>query len=297
MSQNAPLELNTKVEWGDGSIAGGPGPPYHLGDEVVLTCDPGFTRPQTFKATVILENGVLRWEPARLACIPVRCPDPPFVDHGRPNQTLFTYLSAFHYVCDEGYVLRGSNATHWCMPSGQWQPTPSLHVRCDPVECPELQAPANGTLDITDRWFGSVARYRCDPYILRGDRERTCQKDGTWSGEAPTCEPPTCPEMDPAVNVVLRAGNIHYVDCGQGLTVPVKCLPTGQWSRPHPYCPGGNPIAANPPAVVANPPVAVANPPIVAPVQKDPTSPFKLTFPKIAFVFCFLLLVLSFCLR
>ena len=36
--------------------------------------------------------------------------------------------------------------------------------------------------------FGSVATYMCnDSFMLTGTDTRTCQADGTWSGDNPTC--------------------------------------------------------------------------------------------------------------
>ena len=36
--------------------------------------------------------------------------------------------------------------------------------------------------------LGSVATYSCnDSFMLTGTSTRTCQADGTWSGDNPTC--------------------------------------------------------------------------------------------------------------
>ena len=36
--------------------------------------------------------------------------------------------------------------------------------------------------------LGSIATYMCDDgYVLTGNSTRTCQADGTWSGDSPTC--------------------------------------------------------------------------------------------------------------
>ena len=57
------------------------------------------------------------------------------------------------------------------------------------VDCGNLTDPANGTVNDTDRTFGQTATYSCDTgYSLVGDRTRTCQASGSWSGSAPTCQ-------------------------------------------------------------------------------------------------------------
>jgi len=57
------------------------------------------------------------------------------------------------------------------------------------VGCSTLSAPENGSVEVaTDPRYADEANYHCDQsYGLSGDTTRTCQLDGTWSGEAPTC--------------------------------------------------------------------------------------------------------------
>ena len=44
-------------------------------------------------------------------------------------------------------------------------------------------------MDDGDNRPGTKAVYSCDDgFELVGDRKRLCQYDGTWDGEAPTCE-------------------------------------------------------------------------------------------------------------
>ena len=44
-------------------------------------------------------------------------------------------------------------------------------------------------MDDGDNCPGTKAVYSCnDGFELVGDRKRLCQGDGTWYGEAPTCE-------------------------------------------------------------------------------------------------------------
>ena len=60
------------------------------------------------------------------------------------------------------------------------------------VQCPDLSdSIENGKVVVTPpaRTVNSTAKYSCnDGYKLdKGDVKRTCQDEGTWSGQAPQC--------------------------------------------------------------------------------------------------------------
>jgi len=59
---------------------------------------------------------------------------------------------------------------------------------CKP-ECPELDHPDNGKVEVEGQEVGHTATYTCDfGFVIKdGDIMRTCQDDGTWSGDAPVC--------------------------------------------------------------------------------------------------------------
>ena len=57
------------------------------------------------------------------------------------------------------------------------------------VTCDDLSDPDNGVVDQPSDAVGSTATYSCDEeYELNGEATRTCQDNGEWSGEEPTCE-------------------------------------------------------------------------------------------------------------
>ena len=57
------------------------------------------------------------------------------------------------------------------------------------VDCGALTDPANGQVNHTAKTtFGQTVTYSCDTgYNLVEDSTRTCQADGMWSGNDPTC--------------------------------------------------------------------------------------------------------------
>ena len=57
------------------------------------------------------------------------------------------------------------------------------------VRCSELPNPTNGRVDQQGNRPGDRALYACTTgYELVGQSLRTCQNNGQWSGEAPSCE-------------------------------------------------------------------------------------------------------------
>ncbi len=57
------------------------------------------------------------------------------------------------------------------------------------MDCGLLKDPTGGEVNLTGSRIGDMATYECyQGYDLSGLQTRICQKDGTWSGEAPTCE-------------------------------------------------------------------------------------------------------------
>ncbi len=92
------------------------------------------------------------------------------------------------YTCSTGYTLSGSS-TRTCQTNGAWSgtaPTCGSAV----LQCPELSHPSGGTVRLASRTPGSgFAIYRCNTgNNLIGSSFLTCQTDGKWSGNAPTCQ-------------------------------------------------------------------------------------------------------------
>ena len=57
------------------------------------------------------------------------------------------------------------------------------------VTCDELTNPVFGVVNATGDRVGDRAMYFCQSgYLLSGERERTCQENGEWTGNASTCQ-------------------------------------------------------------------------------------------------------------
>jgi hypothetical protein len=87
------------------------------------------------------------------------------------------------YQCASGFTLVG-DVSRTCQVDGTWSGTAPT---CVQAQCPQLAAPANGSLAISGAGEGATATYACaSGYELIGAQTRTCQ-GGAWSGADPRC--------------------------------------------------------------------------------------------------------------
>lgn len=57
------------------------------------------------------------------------------------------------------------------------------------ITCCEQTAPTNGVMVGTSFSFSNQLEFNCnDGFSLQGSSQRTCQRDGTWTGVPPSCE-------------------------------------------------------------------------------------------------------------
>ena len=57
------------------------------------------------------------------------------------------------------------------------------------IQCEELDDPANGRVQVDGTRPGATATYLCNAgFNLIGQKTRVCQNDGSFAGQAPTCE-------------------------------------------------------------------------------------------------------------
>ncbi len=116
----------------------------------------------------------------------VLCPTLPDPANGDVSVQSRTVGGTATYTCSTGYTLSGSS-TRTCQTNGVWSGTAPT---CNAVQCPELPQPSGGTVRLISRTPGSgIAVYRCNTgNNLIGSSFLFCQIDGTWNGNAPTCQ-------------------------------------------------------------------------------------------------------------
>ncbi|XP_011409624.1 PREDICTED: CUB and sushi domain-containing protein 1-like [Amphimedon queenslandica] len=117
------------------------------------------------------------------------------------------------------------------------------------VDCGRLQAPMDGSIafqfDLTT--FNSVATYSCNfGFTLIGSANRTCQLNGSWSPDAPTCNVTDCGTLDfdrSTTDVVKNGTGLYAVarySCIIGYVLQGNSIRTCQtnsmWSGTDPTC-------------------------------------------------------------
>ena len=57
------------------------------------------------------------------------------------------------------------------------------------VMCSTLESPLNGQVHQQSQQYQSTVSYTCNEgYLPMGVTTRTCESNGSWSGQQPTCE-------------------------------------------------------------------------------------------------------------
>jgi hypothetical protein len=155
-----------------------------------------------------------------------------------------TFGDTATYTCDPGHGIVGT-ASRMCQADGTWsgsQPT------CAPGDCDSLVAPQDGTvLTPNGTTLGATATYSCNEgHNLVGGATRTCQVSGSWSGTMPSCQPVSCPVLDPPDDGTVSTpggrtyGAVATYMCSTGHnrngSATRTCQANGQWSGSAPTC-------------------------------------------------------------
>lgn len=161
------------------------------GSQVSYECDHGFRFSGRRDHVLCLNSGA--WSEPKPTCSRVNCGQPPLIDNGLVELEGTLYNQTVLYFCDPGYQLIGPSSLT-CRGSGSWiepnEPSPTCHL----IQCPEPPQISNGRVLRSGLSFGDMALYSCgnDIFVMRGKPELTCQQNGSWSPEPPTCLVPSC---------------------------------------------------------------------------------------------------------
>uniref|UniRef100_A0A8C9NBQ1 Sushi, von Willebrand factor type A, EGF and pentraxin domain-containing protein 1 n=1 Tax=Serinus canaria TaxID=9135 RepID=A0A8C9NBQ1_SERCA len=162
------------------------------------------------------------------------------------SKAKFAAGSVVSFKCMEGFVLNTS-AKIECLRGGQWNPSP-LSIQCIPVRCGEPPHISNGYASGSNYSFGAVVAYSCNKgFYIKGEKKRTCEATGNWSGSLPTCHPVSCGEPPQLENGFIKDTTGHFFEnqanyqCDSGYQMvgsPVFiCQANRQWySESPPYC-------------------------------------------------------------
>ncbi|KAM5237484.1 P-selectin [Ctenodactylus gundi] len=162
----------------------------------------------------------------------------------------FSFSSQCTFHCAEGYELDGASKVE-CLAPGLWTAKPP---QCVAVQCQDLEAPDNGTMDcvypLATFAYGSSCKFGCHPgYQLRGLDTLRCTGSGQWTAPLPTCEAITCQPLEspahgsmdcsPSSRAFEYNTNCSF-HCAEGFMLRgadvLRCADMGQWTAPAPVC-------------------------------------------------------------
>ncbi|XP_060582617.1 sushi, von Willebrand factor type A, EGF and pentraxin domain-containing protein 1-like, partial [Ruditapes philippinarum] len=229
-----------------------------------LSCEEGY-RGIGVSSQRCQANG--QWSESNFVCEIVTCPAFPDVRYGRAIGNGFHFGNELEIQCNEGFYLVGK-ARPRCGPNGDWD-YESEPPHCVISGCPDLPKITNGLASETGSGVGSIVTYRCnDGYRLQGPGQRTCEKDGSWSGSDPYCRlilcavPPFVEHAIPfnALTQYLLNSKARYV-CETGYELSagdssLTCSASGTWEGFIPTC---SLVQCGEPMKVPNSKVSVAS--------------------------------------
>uniref|UniRef100_H2Y785 Sushi domain-containing protein n=1 Tax=Ciona savignyi TaxID=51511 RepID=H2Y785_CIOSA len=171
--------------------------------ECIFSCQEGYA---LFGSTTRSCSVDGTWSGKITTCESIRCEELTAPNHGRLNCSRNNfYASQCTFQCNTGFYMIGTSV-RTCQASHTWS---GIEVSCAVVKCGILTQPSHGSLncDAADHW-NSTCEIQCDVgHDLLGTRVRTCQADGSWTGNAVSCGVVTC-----AVLEVPENGNMRCED-------------------------------------------------------------------------------------
>ncbi|XP_041117630.1 sushi, von Willebrand factor type A, EGF and pentraxin domain-containing protein 1 isoform X2 [Polyodon spathula] len=179
-------------------------------------------------------------------CIADFCEKPSDLSHAileSIDKAKYATDSVVSYKCKEGFVLN-TTASLTCLRGGHWTPSP-FAIQCIPVRCAKPSSIDKGYVSGTNYSFGAVVAYSCiRGFYIKGDKKRTCEANGEWGGNLPTCQPIPCGEPPQIKNGhIVNKGTLVYgsqvtYSCDPGYTLVGSsvrvCQANRQWSSEFP---------------------------------------------------------------
>eukprot|EP00117_Sycon_ciliatum_P000745 scpid84864/ scgid6692/ CUB and sushi domain-containing protein 1; CUB and sushi multiple domains protein 1 len=107
-------------------------------------------------------------------CLQITCGAPLTPVNGLTTVHSLTTFSKAYYICKAGFVAVGDTSTT-CEADGSWSGRPPI---CVQIQCPQLAAPNNGTIETNSHSVFGVSEFRCgEGYSLLGKSSAVCMSD------------------------------------------------------------------------------------------------------------------------
>uniref|UniRef100_H2Y5C6 Sushi domain-containing protein n=1 Tax=Ciona savignyi TaxID=51511 RepID=H2Y5C6_CIOSA len=222
------------------------GESFEIGETVTYICNDGYEIVGQNVLTCTVTGEWSHDEPTCTRIIQCATPDEPLNGGFSPNQPAYDITEVVTFTCADGFILNGQSQIT-CEDTGVWsddEPT------CDPIQCAAPGNVDNGSFEPGTGPYSvsDTVTYTCSGnYVLEGQAVLTCQINGDWSHDEPTCNPIQCatpgdvsngsfePDTGPYVvsNTVTYTCSGDYVLEGQAV---LTCLVSGEWSHDEPQC-------------------------------------------------------------
>ena len=221
-----------------------------FGDVVTVMCDGGY---EVEGEDNLMCNSSGMWNTSIPRCDPVSCPKLGNITNGHfsSNQSNKVFGDIISVICDEGYVIQGTEFL-WCNSSGIWN---SSIPSCGPVECPGLDNVTHGHFvqNKTISVYEDVVTLVCeDGYQIDGESALLCNSSGLWNSTISSCDPLECPKLDNIKDghfewngTVLNDSTIFFgeivvLKCDEGYEIEgsesLQCNSSGLWNVSIPSC-------------------------------------------------------------
>uniref|UniRef100_H2Z7B0 Sushi domain-containing protein n=1 Tax=Ciona savignyi TaxID=51511 RepID=H2Z7B0_CIOSA len=218
---------------------------YSVNDVVTYSCNDGYLVSGSSVLTCTTDGS---WDNVPPQCIGPACGLPPTVlqaTYSPSNRQRYAKDSVVTYSCKSGYRITG-DGTVTCQQDGSWIPAqlPTCQGDC--------MNPNQGfyTPRSAPRWYvGITIQFQCNQgYRIVGESTATCQNNGHWSLQNPTCTGISCNRpglphrgsLDDGGKTTWVVGDIVTYSCDGGYALlgqrRARCMDTGQWSSQPPTC-------------------------------------------------------------
>ncbi|XP_052796583.1 sushi, von Willebrand factor type A, EGF and pentraxin domain-containing protein 1-like isoform X2 [Mya arenaria] len=184
------------------------------------------------------------WSDDSPVCQIKDCSAPHEPYNGSVHYSSTTFNSSSAYDCDDGFTLIGGPVST-CNEFGNWS---HPNIFCQIKDCGHLVSPNDEVIVYSSTVYQSRALYSCHTgYDLVGTNARTCDKNGVWTGQAPTCNIKDCGVLQPPVNgsvyqpsTTYNSYTLYVCDVGYHIEPEGRnnrlCQADGTWSSVDPTC-------------------------------------------------------------
>ncbi|RXG68519.1 Sushi, von Willebrand factor type A, EGF and pentraxin domain-containing protein 1 [Armadillidium vulgare] len=183
------------------------------------------------------------WTLEEPRCDLIMCSSPPSsLQNGKVIGTSNSCGSLVEFECNPGYKMNGQRKAS-CMEDGEWtHPVPE----CEKVSCDSPPKLLNGKILGNSFKFSDQIIYECNEgYNINGNNMLTCDENGNWIGDVPSCLIVNCTKPKGPSNGRVRVTGLFYgasvnIVCDPGYKIEgeskLTCQANAQWDKEMPFC-------------------------------------------------------------